>query len=84
YSPLTRGRNLGDETIGKLAARHGRTPAQILLRWCLERNAAVIPKSRHRERIIENAQIFDFSLDPEDIAALDALDQTGGSSGATE
>ncbi|MGH8929055.1 MAG: aldo/keto reductase [Egibacteraceae bacterium] len=84
YSPLTRGRNLGDETIGKLAARHGRTPAQILLRWCLERNAAVIPKSRHGERIIENAQIFDFSLDPEDIAALDALDQTGGSSGATE
>ncbi len=84
YSPLTRGRNLGDETIGKIAARHGRTPAQILLRWCLERNVAVIPKSCHRERIIENAQIFDFSLDPEDIATLDALDQTGGTSRATE
>ena len=56
----------------------GRTPAQVLLRWCVQREIPVIPKSTHRERIEENAQIFDFALSDADIAALDALDQTGG------
>ena len=61
----------------EIAERLGRTPAQVLLRWCIQRDAVVIPKSTHRERIAENAQMFDFTLTAEDMAALDALDRTG-------
>ena len=61
YSPLGTGRHLSDETVSRVAQRVGRTPAQVLLRWCLQRDVPVIPKSTHRERIEENAQIFDFS-----------------------
>jgi diketogulonate reductase-like aldo/keto reductase len=50
----------------------------VLLRWALEREIPVIPKSTRRERIAENAQVFDFRLDAEAMAALDALDRTGG------
>ncbi len=82
YSPLVRGRRLDHPEITRVAARHGRTPAQVLLRWALERGVAVIPKSSRRERIEENAQVFDFALGPEDLAALDALDTTGGTSSA--
>ena len=56
----------------------------MLLRWCLQRETPVIPKSTHRERIEENAQIFDFELSAEDMAALDALDRTGGTDRARE
>jgi len=62
----------------------GRAPAQVLLRWCIERGIPVIPKSTHRERIAENAQLFDFQLSDEDIAELDALDRTGGTDRALE
>jgi len=54
------------------------------VRWCVEHELIVLPKSTHRERIEENAQIFDFSLSDEDMAALDALDQTGGTDVARE
>ena len=84
YSPLGTGRHLGDPAVQEVAAAVGRTPAQVLLRWCLERNIPVIPKSTHRERIEENAQIFDFSLSAEQIAALDALDDTSGTGRARE
>jgi 2,5-diketo-D-gluconate reductase A len=84
YSPLGTGRHLGDEAVNRIAERLERTPAQVLLRWCLERELPVIPKSTHRERIEENAQIFDFKLSPEDIDALDALDETGGADRALE
>ena len=77
YSPLTRGRRLTHPVVGRIAREHGRTPAQVLLRWCVQREVAVIPKSAHRERIVENAAIFDFALTPEDVAALDGLDTTG-------
>ena len=69
---------------GEIAERVGRTPAQVLLRWCVQRDLIVIPKSTHRERIEENAQIFDFTLSDEDMAALDALDETGGTERALE
>jgi 2,5-diketo-D-gluconate reductase A len=84
YSPLGTGRHLSSETAGRVARRLGRTPAQVLLRWCLEREIPVIPKSTHRERIAENAQLFDFTLTDEDIAQLDQLDRTGGTDVAVE
>jgi diketogulonate reductase-like aldo/keto reductase len=84
YSPLGTGRHLGDPAVGEIADRLGRTPAQVLVRWCLQRDLVVLPKSTHRERIEENAQVFDFTLSDEDMAALDALDGTGGTGEALE
>jgi len=84
YSPLGTGRHLSDETVSRVAQRAGRTPAQILLRWCVQRELPMIAKSTHRERIEENAQIFDFTLSDEDMAQLDALDETGGTDRALE
>jgi 2,5-diketo-D-gluconate reductase A len=84
YSPLGTGRHLSDERVRQIAARAERTPAQVLLRWCVQRELVVIPKSTHRDRIGENAQIFDFALPEEDMAALDALDQTGATKAALE
>jgi len=84
YSPLGTGRHLSNATVNRVAQRVGRTPAQVLLRWCLQHDVPVIPKSTHRERIAENAQIFDFALSDEDMADLDALDQTNGTDRALE
>jgi diketogulonate reductase-like aldo/keto reductase len=84
YSPLGHGRHLGSETATRIAERLGRTPAQVLLRWCIERDIPLIAKSSHRDRIAENAQIFDFSLSEADMAELDALDGTGGTQRALE
>jgi 2,5-diketo-D-gluconate reductase A len=84
YSPLGTGRHLSHPAIRQIAQRVGRTPAQVLLRWCLQHGLPVIPKSTHRERIEENAQIFDFTLSAEDMAELDALDQTRGTARALE
>ena len=84
YSSLGTGRHLGNRTVVEIAQRVGRTAAQVLLRWCLQRDAMVIPKSTHRERIEENAQLFDFALSDADLAALDALDRTGGTDAAQE
>ena len=84
YSPLGTGRHLDDRRVVEIAERVGRTPAQVLLRWCVERDLVVIPKSTHRERIEENARIFDFSLGDDDMAALDELDETGGTGRALE
>jgi 2,5-diketo-D-gluconate reductase A len=84
YSPLGTGRHLSDARVRQIAERVGRTPAQVLLRWCVQHELVVIPKSTHRERIEENAQIFDFTLSGDDMAALDALDETGGTDRALE
>jgi len=84
YSPLGTGRHLDDPTVGGIAERLGRTPAQVLIRWAIERNLIVLPKSTHRERIEANAQVFDFELSGEDVTALDALDHTGGTEAARE
>ena len=84
YSPLGTGRHLTDETVTRIATRMGRTPAQVLLRWGLQHEFIVLPKSTHRERIAENAQIFDVVLSERDMAELDALDRTGGTSNAVE
>jgi 2,5-diketo-D-gluconate reductase A len=84
YSPLGTGRHLGNQAVKRLAAAIERTPAQVLLRWCLQHDLVVIPKSTHRERIEENAQIFDFTLSDQDMATLDALDHTGSTDRAHE
>lgn len=84
YSPLGTGRYLSSETAGRIAARLERTPAQVLLRWCLEREIPIIPKSTHRERIAENARLFDFTLTDEDVQQLDRLDRTSGTDAALE
>ncbi len=74
YSPLTKGRRLNDPRLGSVAAKHHKTPAQVLLRWCLEAGAVAIPKSTRPERVRENADVFDFRLDAEDLETLDGLD----------
>ena len=84
YSPLGTGRHLSDKAVRQVAKHAGRTSAQVLLRWCLQHGIPVIPKSTHRERIEENAQIFDFALSDEDMAALDSLDTTSGTERALE
>lgn len=84
YSPLGTGRHLSDPTVARVAQDVGRTAAQVLLRWCLQRGTIVLPKSTHRDRIEQNAQIFDFSLSDDDMATLDALDVTGGTDRARE
>ena len=67
-----------------IAERRGRTPAQVLLRWCVQRGIPVITKSTHRARIAENAQVFDFELSAVDMEELDALDRSGGTQAALE
>jgi diketogulonate reductase-like aldo/keto reductase len=84
YSPLGTGRNLSDPTVKRVAQRVDRTPAQVLLRWCLQHDVPVISKSVHRERLLQNAQIFDFALSAADMAELDALDRTHGTDQALE
>jgi 2,5-diketo-D-gluconate reductase A len=81
WSPIARGGIAGDPTIGAIAERVGRTPAQVTLRWHLQRGDIVFPKSTHRERIEENFALFDFELTDDDIAAISALDR--GESGRT-
>jgi methylglyoxal/glyoxal reductase len=75
YSPLTKGMKLGDPGLAAIAREVRRTPAQILLRWSLQKGFVTIPKSAKKERIIENAEIFDFSLGAEPMARLDRLNQ---------
>ena len=78
YSPLEQGRVIDDSTVGAIARRMARTPAQVLLRWGVQKGTVVIPKSSRRERIVSNAELFDFELSDADMAALDGLDRTGG------
>jgi diketogulonate reductase-like aldo/keto reductase len=84
YSPLGTGRHLSNDTVARIASRLERTSAQVLLRWCVQHGIPVIPKSTHRERIEENAGIFDFTLSDADVAQLDALDRTSGTDRALE
>ena len=65
---------LADPVITAIATRHRKSPAQVLLRWHIDRGRSAIPKSVRPERIAENLDVFDFSLDPDELAAIDALD----------
>lgn len=75
YSPLTRGQKLGHPAVVAASQRVGRTPAQVLLRWGVQRGMVVLPKSTHAARIAENAALFDFTLDERAMAELDALEE---------
>jgi 2,5-diketo-D-gluconate reductase A len=74
YRDGSHGSTLRDPVIGKIAAAHGKTPAQVMLRWHLQQNRQVIPKSVTASRIAENFDVFDFELTGEQLAAIDALD----------
>jgi diketogulonate reductase-like aldo/keto reductase len=75
YSPLTRGERLADPVIAAVARAVNRTPAQVVLRWSLQHGNVVLPKSIRRERIAENARLFDFTLTDDQMRQLDALDE---------
>lgn len=75
YSPLTRAMRIDHPTVAAIARRVARSPAQVLLRWGIEHRMVVLPKSTHRERIAENAALFDFTLPREAMAELDALEE---------
>lgn len=75
WSPLMRGRILENEKLRKLASKYGKSPAQIIIRWDLQKGVITIPKSVHKERIEENADIFDFQLSSEEVALIDSLDR---------
>jgi diketogulonate reductase-like aldo/keto reductase len=73
YAPLTTGQRLDDARITAIAEKHGRTKAQVLLRWAVQHDVVVIPKSVRPGRIAENARIFDFELTKEEVSELDRL-----------
>ncbi len=74
WSPLARGRVLDDPVLAGLAAKHGVTPAQVVIRWQLQLGNVVIPKSSTPERIRQNLEVFDFELDADDLAAIASLE----------
>jgi len=80
YRDGSHGSTLEDPVIGGIAGTHGRTPAQVMLRWHLQQGRSVIPKSTKPHRIAENLDVFDFDLTADELAAIDALDtgQRGG------
>ncbi len=73
HSPLARGSRLNDPRLLELARKYERTPAQMMLRWVVQKGMVVIPKSVHRERLVENAAVFDFSLSAEDERYMDSF-----------
>ena len=78
YSPLARGKVPGDETLGEIGERHGKTAGQVALRWLLDKpNVATIPKASSHERRLENFEVFDFELSDEDRAAIEGLPKDG-------
>jgi diketogulonate reductase-like aldo/keto reductase len=80
YCPLVRNYKANDPTLLDLAKKYNKTTAQILIRYCLQKNWVPLPKSDNPERIAQNADVFGFDISKEDMATLDRLDQ--GSSGA--
>lgn len=81
WSPLGLGHLLSDPALAAIAARHDRTPAQVVLRWHVQNGLVAIPKSSHTGRLRDNLAVFDFTLDEADMAALAAMDDPAGRTG---
>ncbi|KAK3312554.1 putative aldo-keto reductase [Apodospora peruviana] len=75
YSPLAEGAKMDDPVLRTVADKHGKTPAQVLIRYGLQKDWVVLPKSEKAERIKENADVFGFELDEQDMRTLDGLDE---------
>ncbi|HQF43598.1 MAG TPA: aldo/keto reductase [Ignavibacteriaceae bacterium] len=73
YAPLTRSKRINDKTLLPISQKHKKSNAQVLIRWAIQHELVVIPKSVHKERIIENANVFDFTLDESDMKILDNM-----------
>lgn len=82
WSPLGQGQVLSDPTIARIAESHGKSPAQVIIRWHLDMGLIVIPKSVTPSRIVENFDVFDFSLSDEDKAAIAGMDAANGRIGS--
>ena len=81
WSPLAQGGLLRDATIAAVARKHGRTPAQVILRWHVQQEIVAIPKTAHAARLRENLAVFDFTLDGDDLRRLARLDDARGRTG---
>jgi diketogulonate reductase-like aldo/keto reductase len=77
WAPISKGRALEEDEIAALSEKYSKTPAQVILRWHLQNGAIVIPKSVHRQRIVENADIFDFELLETELQSIDSLERNG-------
>ena len=75
YSPLAHGRGLDEPELARIGNKYGKSPTQIMLRWCIEVGTIPLPKSTHKDRIEQNIAIFDFKLDTEDMAAIELLER---------
>jgi diketogulonate reductase-like aldo/keto reductase len=75
WTPLMKGKVNEIPVLIEIAKKYGKTPVQVVLRWDLQKDVVTIPKSVHKDRIISNAQLFDFTLSAEDIQRIDALDR---------
>lgn len=73
YAPLTRSKRINDKTLLPISQKYKKSNAQVLIRWAIQHELVVIPKSVHKERIIENANVFDFTLDESDMKILDNM-----------
>ncbi|GHA16664.1 oxidoreductase [Devosia pacifica] len=78
YSPLGSGAVLGDETIAEIGKAHGKSVAQVIIRWHLQQGLIVLPKTATVSRVPENFDVFDFELSPDDMSKIDALDKPDG------
>lgn len=78
YSPIAKGKVKGDETLARIGEAHGKTPAQVCLRWLIQQNVSAIPRTSRVERLSENLDIFDFELDDSEMQAIFALGSPRG------
>ena len=81
WSPLGSGKLLQDPTLEKIARKHGKSVAQTIIRWHLQENLVVIPKSVHKDRIAANIDVFEFELDPDDMQMIRGMDSADGRTG---
>lgn len=75
YSPLAHGYGMDNAVLAEIGKKYKKSPAQIMIRWCIEKDLVVLPKTTHQERLKENMDVFDFSLDENDMRKLTKLDK---------